>query len=187
MTNIISLEKGTCTDRAIGWFLDRDRERREADNVNPFFETEPNVVYEPTFKAVISRAKDNPGDIFFIPLLKTEVNAVLSCSQGWRDLSEMVFRLPNPPLYLAGRDGETGSTCATLPNLRGLIRKSLQLTFVDAQNTQDAARMVQAGEADLCITNEHAVQVHSLQIREQLKEMIMFWFPWVYEEGYGGL
>jgi len=174
---IASLEEGTCTDRAVGVFVNEVGQR--------FFETDPAIIHKPTFAEMIEYTRTHPGAITFIPHLRTDLNAALTYVAHWRDLPEMVFPLKNPPLYLAdGGEKTTGKRCAALPILRNLIRESLELVFIDAHSTQDAARKVQAGEADLCVTNEHGVEAHGLRIREQLKEMCIFWMPWVYDEGY---
>ncbi|MBT3865430.1 hypothetical protein HOE67_01535 [Candidatus Peregrinibacteria bacterium] len=175
MVNIISLEEGTCTDRAIEMFLDQLSHR--------FFQTRPEIVYQPTFDDMIAYTKAHPGDILFLPQKRVDLNNKLVCAAHWRDIPELVFSLPNPPLYLAdGGEDPPGQVCATLETLQTLVRGEVGLEFVEASNTQDAARKVHGGEADLCITNEHAIELYKLRIRRQLAEIIMFWMPYVYDE-----
>jgi len=184
MSNIVSLEKGTCNDRAIGHFLTLEREKREGKGEEtPFFAEEPRVIYQPTFDEMIAYAKNTPGTVLFLPHVRADINAQLAYTvEPWRCIDEIVFKLANPPLYLAGKETMPGRTCATLTRLQDLVRESLQLTFIEANNTQDAARQVRDEQADLCVTNEKGVQTHQLEIREKLKEMTIFWMPWVYEK-----
>jgi len=183
MPNIVSLEKGTCTDRAIQRFLIGEREKREGEGEDtPFFHEDPTIIYQPTFDEMIAFAKTHPGTVMFIPHVRADINARLAYTvDPWKCIDEMVFRLENPPLYLAGKEAAPELTCATLTQLQGLVRKSLQLTFIEAKNTQDAARQVHEKQADLCVTNEKGTQTYQLEIREKLKEMVIFWMPWVYE------
>ena len=178
MTKIVSLEQGTCTDRAIQTeFL----QRYEEDFDTPIEE----IIYKPSFWQMVWYAREHPGTLMLIPHLKTAINNALSVTQidRWRPLNNLVFPLANPPLYLAnnGSKSET-EICATLRDLQGLVEESANRTFLDALNTQHAAQLVAEGKADSCITNQNGVEVHGLEIRQKLKEMIILWHPWVNEE-----
>ena len=168
MPNIVSLEKGTCTDRAVGYFLKLEREKREGKTGGtPFFCEEPVVIYKPTFDEMIACTRETSGNVMFIPHVRTDISVRLAyTTEPWRCINEMVFVLANPPLYLAGKEATPGRTCATLNRLQSLVHESLGLTFVEAENTQDAARQVHNGQADLCITNQKGVEIYQLEIRK---------------------
>jgi hypothetical protein len=163
---LVVLEKGTCTYRA-GQRL-----------IGAAFEDEPEVVEARNFDEAASLTQ-SPLGILLLPSLA--VHHVWGCMVGseWRRLSDYVFTYTNPPLYLAGRGVQTSpateQSCAALPNLRGLLGDEA-VEWVDAENTQCAARLCQDGKSDACITNEEGLVASGLVVLQELKKMTPGWY-----------
>ncbi|MFN8391391.1 MAG: hypothetical protein U0136_13965 [Bdellovibrionota bacterium] len=95
--------------------------------------------------------------------------------------SEYAFWLFNPPLYFASRSGTpNGNRCACIPDLRPLlapIAPQGAMTFVDAPNTQAAAKLVVEDWADSCVTNLAGLKSYELRTIAELKKMNICWIP----------
>ncbi len=164
--SIVSLEPGTCTERAAMHFAEHD------------FAQEPEIVYVPSFEEAEGIAKENERHILLLPQVH-EIMPRISYTPGWKLYHEHMFWLSNPPLYLARGNGGS-KKCATIPSIQALVADE-GMEFVDAENTQRAAAMAASAECYYCITNEAGAQKHGLAIVKELKRMKILWFPFVYE------
>ena len=84
-------------------------------------------------------------------------------------------RLSIPLVLAPARDSSCANLrCACIPTLRRLVG-SLVREFPAVANPQAAARAVIGGEAELCVTNHHAVERYDLRVVRRLKHMRILW------------
>jgi hypothetical protein len=163
--HIISLEEGTCTDRAARHFAATS------------FEQKPEIVYVSSFSEGEGLARENPGHILLAPYIHPIAHR-LCVNTEWRVLDDYTFLLQNPPLYLARGNGGL-KKCALLPVLQRLVTEK-GMEFVDADNTQKAAAMAGSGECYWCVTNDEGLRNHGLIKVRTLEEVNNLWLPLVY-------
>lgn len=167
---LVLLEKGTCTYRAGQRFI------RAA------FEEAPKIIEANSFDEAIELTR-YPKGVLLLPFLANEPLVKVTCSYEWRDLSDFTFEFANPPLHLAGRqnaqpeDLNEETTCAALPNLHGLLGDEI-VTWVDVDNTQQAAIQCGSEAVDLCITNGEGLVANGLASIRELKRMSPVWFSY---------
>lgn len=164
---VVSLEPGTCTERAATKFA------AEA------FIQKPAMHYVTAFVEGINFAKHNRNTVILLPHIH-QLCSDLECDSEWKSLTDFVFPLENPPLYLAeNKNNLNNKKCAALITLRKL-HNDKNLQFIDAANTQRAAAMTAEGSCRYCITNQDGLEKNNLSIVKELKKMTVFWIPFVY-------
>ena len=164
--HIISLEEGTCTDRAAKHFAETG------------FEQKPEIDYVAYFDEGEGLAKENPGHMLLVPYIHPIAHR-LSIDTEWEVLDDHTFLLPNPPLYLARGNGGLRK-CASLPVLQRLVTEK-GIEFVDADNTQKAAAMAGSAQYYWCVTNDEGLKKHDLTIVRTLEQVDNLWLPIFYK------
>ncbi len=164
--HIISLEEGTCTDRAAKIFAETA------------FEQKPEIVYVSSFSESEKLAMENPGHILLAPYIHPIAHR-LCVGTGWQVLDDHHFLLPNPPLYLARGNGGLRK-CASLPVLQRLVTEK-GMEFEDADNTQHAAAMAGSGKYYWCVTNDEGLRNHGLTKVSALEQINNLWLPMIYK------
>lgn len=163
---IYSLEEGTCTDRAIKYFIEIHKPKTWV------------IEHKKTFDGCLSGVMEHPGSVIFLPNIHALCKK-LEYSSDWIALKDDSFQLQNPPLYLVKGMSTFDNNCAVLPTLTDLI-KDKDLTLLDADNTQDAARKVYDKQTSYGVTNENGQKKYNLEIVEELKAINMLWIPFRY-------
>jgi hypothetical protein len=168
---IVSLERGTCCNRAVEHWI------------AAFCALPPAVHYVPSFEAAVAATAGLDDAALLLPHVH-RLCAELTLSESWTMVDEFVLPLQNPPLFLAAgaaerrRDGPT--VCACIAPLRHLLERRNgfeDITFADVPSTQEAARRVAAGTCDYGITNEDGVREYGLRAVIELKKMKIWWMP----------
>ncbi len=163
---VYCLEEGTCTDRAIKYYMETHKPKEWV------------IEHKKTFDDCLSSAGKHPGSVIFLPHIHALCKK-LEYSNDWVALKDDSFQLQNPPLYLVKGVSTFDNNCAVLPTLTDLI-KDKDLTLLDANNTQDAARRVNEKNTSFGVTNENGQKKYNLEIVEELKAINMLWIPFRY-------
>ena len=168
------LEVGTCSDRALGVFLENNHEAY----------LDFTIKRADSFENCRVFAESSKASLLLVPHLHS-IAGTLSLASGWELVSDKIFTLKNPPIYLAARTivaaGDLkGRTCASLETLAPLIDKRLGLDVKPAKNTQHAARQVVELEADCCVTNQRGIEFFELSPIVELNNFTVVWLPFLY-------
>ncbi|MEI7510777.1 MAG: hypothetical protein WCJ84_01325 [Candidatus Peregrinibacteria bacterium] len=167
MQTIISLELGSCTERAVQHFICKNPQEKI------------NITYVKSFEEGIDLAMENEGYIIFIPHIHHLCN-VLETDPHWESIQNLIFSLENPSLFLAERRERVkdDNSYAILPTLQGLLTEEDTVqTLVKVKNTQEGAFMVHKGICQYGITNESGIKKYQLSGVRELKKMIILWIP----------
>ena len=169
--SLVSLEEGTCCYRAAKYFSTHA------------FETPPVLITEPTFYDGRNRAEKEPHSILLLPCVH-EICGEVYTSKNWELLDSLIFHIPNPPLYLARAKklpNHQRQVCASIRRLRTLLDEPNTLwggEFLDVDTTQQAAKMVAVDRrCGFCITNHDGLMKYDLDVVQELKRMMMGWYP----------
>ncbi|MAF81177.1 hypothetical protein CL628_04155 [bacterium] len=168
---IVTLEKGTCTYRAASFLLDSQmlaNSRIELHEVS-------------TFREGVKELRKGGNLLLLIPTLN-DIERDLTADDSFELLENQTFYLDNPPLYIAEAEGkhveEKVPILASLDTLLQLVGDEINgntFKVILADNTQDAARRVERGEAKYCVTNENGVGRYNLNIVRQLPHLKITW------------
>lgn len=167
---IVSLEEGSCTARAVQFFVDHAFEHER---------TPPPIFFEKSFPAAVNRVTSTVNAAMFVPSLH-ELTVILPERPDFRPLRGTTFSLHNPPLYLA-RTGsfhkltpDVSGKCALLKTLEYILGDhALDLVYVNS--TQEAARLARVGKVEFAITNAAGAAQNKLIVVDQLPQIYMTW------------
>lgn len=160
---IISLEPGTCTELAVKKFAVQ------------CFSKKPKIQYVKTFEEAVDSCKKIKNSILLLCHLH-HLCSDLECNIQWRSLPDLAFFLKNPPIYLAENQNIKGKTCASIKTLQRLANIK-NFKFIEAENTQQAAKMAANGQCRYSITNQTGLKKYHLSIVKELKKMTACWIP----------
>lgn len=148
-------------------------------------EDETTVDLFPTFDDVLAALLDGSVDLALVPHAYDRINVFYMCSEAELRL---VF-VHATPVYGLARDRGTNamprgevtiaSHPAPLPLLASLLapteyaRRNRAVRIVES--TSAAAALVESGEAELAVTNEHAAHHHGLEFVETYGPIRMSW------------
>lgn len=163
---VVVLEEGTCCYRAGEEFA------------TSAFEEKPTLLQAPSFEKAMELAAADKH-ILLLPHIH-KLTGDVETSHKWESMGDRMFRLNNPPLYLVRNSSVTNGQCASIERLKTLINPSDHgiSSWVDADNTQEAARICADGDSEFCITNENGIEHHQLNIVAELKKMEICWHPY---------
>ncbi len=163
---VVVLEKGTCCYRAGEAFA------------TSAFKEKPTLLQAPSFEKAMELAAADKH-ILLLPHIH-KLTGDVETSHQWESMGDYIFRLNNPPLYLARNSSVTNGHYASIERLRALINPSDHgiSDWVNVDSTQEAARACANGDSAFCITNEYGIKYHELEIVTELKKMEICWHPY---------
>jgi hypothetical protein len=179
LKTLVILPEGTCCHRAALYFLKSFYKHSAAVSlvtVNSFYEG-----METCEKLDQGRAVG-----ILIPDI-SEVNGVITWTQGFSCRKDLSFYLANPPLHFAASTISTPPAhrgrCSTIPALRSALendpdfRRPDGFKFHDVHTTQEAAIAAAEGESHYCLTNEAGLKRAGKRLRSilKLKEVDVHW------------